>query len=55
MYIDGFVSAQRRVFDLGDRCLFGGEVFEDADVVFEDDCTTCICLVSITSHHNLVM
>lgn len=39
-------TAQRKVFDLGNRCLFQNEVYEDGETVLQDKCTNCMCLVS---------
>ncbi|XP_072034927.1 BMP-binding endothelial regulator protein-like [Amphiura filiformis] len=38
--------AQRKVFDLGNRCLFQNEVYDDGETVLQDTCTTCMCLDS---------
>ena len=44
--INFFLSAPRKVFDLGHRCLFGSSVFDDGQNVLVERCTKCVCLVS---------
>ncbi|XP_041476669.1 BMP-binding endothelial regulator protein-like [Lytechinus variegatus] len=43
--------AQRKVFDLGDRCLFRNNIFDAGQTVFKDKCTKCVCLESTVMCH----
>ncbi|XP_071941871.1 BMP-binding endothelial regulator protein-like [Antedon mediterranea] len=45
---------QRRVFELGNKCIYKTDVFEDGEVIIVDKCTRCTCIDTTFMCHRQV-